>query len=102
MESLVGQGADEESKTVHSGFPRVGASVPQASPNRRLGGIPVLPDDENSDIIHPNRYNLQAALSEDPNELLAMNERNALSRILGREENEFDEPLFPMAAAVNN
>ena len=28
MESLIGPGADEESKTVHSGFPRVGVSVP--------------------------------------------------------------------------
>ena len=93
---MVGPSADEESKTVHSGFPRVGASVPQASPNRRLAGIPVYPEDDNSDVIHPNRYNLQAALDGDPNELLAMNERNALNRILGHEDEE-DEPLFPMA-----
>ena len=100
MESLVNPSADEESKTVHSGFPRVGVSVPQASPNRRLAGMPVFPEDDNSDIIHPNRYNLQAALGGDENEILAMNERNALNRILGREDNE-DEPLFPMARNNN-
>ena len=60
----------------------------------------MYPEDEQSDIIHPNRYNLQSALNEDPNELLAMNERNALNRILGREEND-DEPLFPMARNNN-
>ena len=99
MEGLLGQGgADEESKTVQAGgFPRVGASVPQASPNRRLISLPQY-SDENS----PGGYNLQAALSDDPSELLAMNERNALQRILGRGEDDIDEPLFPMARNNHN
>ena len=46
---------------------------------------------------------MQAALSDDPSELLAMNERNALQRILGRDrDDDIDEPLFPMARNNNN